>query len=83
MTAKDAKSRFGQLLDMAIQAPVIVTKSGRPAVVVMSMGEYQRFVESDDRWWAAEAKKAAKDGYLSAAETKKFINSVLLNAANS
>ena len=38
----DAKNRFGQLLDAAKQAPVAVTKNGRPAAIVMSVQEYRR-----------------------------------------
>ncbi len=38
----DARSRFGQLLDAAERAPVAVTRKGRPAAVVMSVGDYER-----------------------------------------
>ncbi|MBB2156532.1 type II toxin-antitoxin system Phd/YefM family antitoxin [Gluconacetobacter diazotrophicus] len=42
MSAKDAKNRFGALLDYARAAPVQVEKHGRPVVVVMSVEEFQR-----------------------------------------
>ena len=42
ISAIDAKNRFGQLLAAAQQAPVTVTKKGRPAAVVMSIEDYER-----------------------------------------
>lgn len=42
ISALDAKNRFGQLLDAAQRQPVVVTKQGRPSVVVMSIHDYQR-----------------------------------------
>ncbi len=38
----DAKARFGELLDSARQAPVTVTRHGRPAAVVLSIADYER-----------------------------------------
>lgn len=42
IAAKDAKNRFGQLLDAVQGAPVRVTKKGRPVSVMMSMQQYER-----------------------------------------
>jgi prevent-host-death family protein len=42
IAARDAKNRFGQLLDAAQSAPVRVTKKGRPVSVMMSMQQYER-----------------------------------------
>ncbi len=42
IAAREAKNRFGQLLDAAQTAPVRVTKKGRPVGVVMSMQQYER-----------------------------------------
>ncbi len=39
--ARDAKNRFGQLLDAAQSAPVRVTKKGRAVGVMMSMQQYE------------------------------------------
>lgn len=46
ITALDAKSRFGELIDMAQRGPVTVTKHGRASVVVMSAAEYDRRLQS-------------------------------------
>jgi len=42
IAAKEAKNRFGNLLDEAQSAPVRVTRKGRPAGVVMSVQHYER-----------------------------------------
>jgi prevent-host-death family protein len=44
MSAKDAKNAFGLLLDTARAEPVAIEKHGRPVVVVLSVEEYDRFV---------------------------------------
>lgn len=40
--AKDAKNRFGQLLEAAQRTPVRVTKNGRPVTVMLSVRHYER-----------------------------------------
>ena len=42
ISAKDAKNRFGQLLQSAQQGPVRVTRNGRPVGVVMSVQQFER-----------------------------------------
>lgn len=42
VTAKEAKNRFGQLIDDAQRGPVTVEKNGRPFVVVQSYEDFQR-----------------------------------------
>ncbi len=42
ITARDAKSRFGYLLDAVQSAPVRVTKKGRVVGVMMSVQHYER-----------------------------------------
>ena len=42
LSAKDAKYGFGRLIDLARAEPVVVTKHGRPVVVVLSVEEYDR-----------------------------------------
>jgi len=40
-TANDAKQKFGELMDQALQEPVSITRHGRPSVVVTSDAEYR------------------------------------------
>ncbi|MCY4549061.1 MAG: type II toxin-antitoxin system Phd/YefM family antitoxin [Defluviicoccus sp.] len=42
IAARDAKNRFGQLLDAAQSAPVRVTRNGRAVGVMMSVQQYER-----------------------------------------
>ena len=42
IAARDAKNRFGLLLDAAQSGPVRVTKKGRAVGVMMSMQHYER-----------------------------------------
>ena len=42
ITARDAKNRFGVLLDASQRAPVLLTKKGRGVSVVMSIEHYER-----------------------------------------
>lgn len=42
IAAREAKNRFGFLLDAAQGAPVRVTKQGRPVGVLMSVQHYER-----------------------------------------
>ena len=41
-TAREAKNRFGQLLDAAQRGPVCVTKNGRAVTVMLSVEHYER-----------------------------------------
>ena len=40
MSARDAKNRFGEMLDAAQRQAVTIEKHGRPVAVVMSAEEY-------------------------------------------
>jgi prevent-host-death family protein len=42
LAAREAKNRFGHLMDQAQREPVTIEKNGRPVAVVISMEEYQR-----------------------------------------
>lgn len=41
VTAKEAKNRFGQLIDDAQRGPVTINKNGRPFAVVQSYADFQ------------------------------------------
>ena len=42
ISAKDAKYKFGELIDRARAGPVAITKHDRPVVVVIAVEEYER-----------------------------------------
>ena len=47
ITSADAKNNFGELIDLARAAPVMVTKYDRPVVVVMAAEEFERLKALD------------------------------------
>lgn len=49
LSAKDAKYGFGRLIDLARAEPVVVSKHGRPVVVVLAIEEYERLKALDLR----------------------------------
>ena len=42
VTAKDAKNRFGELIDTVQREPVSIEKHGRPVAVVLSEVAYEK-----------------------------------------
>lgn len=68
MTATDAKTRFGQMLDDAMLAPVAIEKSGRSVAVLVSSQEYQRLHDAEDAMWGFRARMAEANGFLSGME---------------
>ena len=82
IAAKEAKNRFGQMLDMAQGEPVSIQKHGRDVAVVLSVEEYQRLEALEDEWWASQADEALKEGFMSKQESEAFLEG-LLNAGTS
>jgi antitoxin Phd len=76
-SAKEAKNNFGRLLDEARIGPVSIEKNGRKVAVLLSTKEYNKFEEMEDAIWIKKAKEAAKEGFLSASESVKFIQNIL------
>lgn len=65
VAAKEAKNRFGQLIDDAQRGPVTVEKNGRPFVVVQSYEDYQtseRMKLGSLQSAIAEAREPASNG---------------------
>lgn len=77
ITAKDAKTKFGQLLDMAIREPVSVTRNGRQVAVILSTQDFERLAAFEDAWWTALAERNEQDGYRSAEESEAFHKAML------
>lgn len=47
LSARDVKNGFGNLIDTARQQPVLIEKHGRPVVVVLAVGEYDRITKEE------------------------------------
>lgn len=52
MNAKEAKNRFGVLLEEAQRGPVSIHKNGRPVAVLLSVKDYERFEEVEAELWS-------------------------------
>lgn len=47
ISAREAKNRFGRLIDEARAAPVAIDKHGRAVVIVLSVEEYERLIATE------------------------------------
>lgn len=72
-SATVAKNKFGNLIDNAMTEPVFIEKKGRPVVVVLSVSEYQRLIDMEDRYWGERALSAVKEGFLREDESQKWL----------
>ena len=81
VTATYAKQNFGACVADAAKQPLIIEKSGRASVVMLSYDEFLRLSELEDADWLRRAEQAAAEGYLSAEESdnvmkKRFAKAV-------
>ncbi len=73
LSAKEAKTHFGLLLDMAQRQPVTVEKNGRPVVVVLSMHDFSHYEKLEDELLALKAMQAEKEGWLDQDKSASFL----------
>ena len=80
-TAKEAKNRFGQLLDAAQREPVTITKNGRAVAMMLSASDdgviaaVEGFLE--ERYWGERIAEAERGGYIGARESKRILSEAL------
>jgi len=73
ITATEAKNRLGAVMDSALVEPLMIEKSGRSSVVIMSASEYTRLTAMEDAYWAARAATAEAAGFATLDEVAKLI----------
>lgn len=73
LSAKDAKTHFGLLLDMAQRQPVTIEKKGRPVVVVLSLQDFSHYEQLEDELLALKAIQAEKEGWLDQNKSANFL----------
>ena len=71
--ATEAKQKFGEIMDAARKSPVIINKSGRPHVVMLSIETYNRPQEYEDQYWEAKADEGVRSGFLGPEATMKYL----------
>lgn len=74
--ASEMKQRFGACIEAAQAEPILVERSGRPSVVVVSVTEYQRLQRIEENSWGALAQQAREDGLLSDEETAAWLKTM-------
>lgn len=75
VSTSEVKQRLGQYITRAMSEPIVIEKSGRPAVVMLSIAEYERLQALDDAYWGEKAKQALEDGLAGADETLRRLQS--------
>jgi prevent-host-death family protein len=75
--ATEVKNRFGQMLEAVISEPIAIEKKGRPVAVMMSIAEYERLIEIEDRYWGEKALKAIEEGFVSEKKAKTLFEEKL------
>jgi prevent-host-death family protein len=73
VSSTDVKNTFGTVMDSALVEPVMVKKSGRSSVVILSVTEYERLTAIEDAYWASRALKAKASGFASADEVQQLL----------
>jgi prevent-host-death family protein len=71
--AKEAKNRFGELLEAVQRHPIIITKNNRPVAELRRISEKTRFEEAEDRVWGERALRAEKEGTIGVVATRKLM----------
>jgi len=79
ITAKEAKNKFGDLIDRVQHEPVRITLNGRDVAVVISQVDYEKYLAAIDEAWAQQADDAAAEGFLTPKASRTFLDE-LLNA---
>jgi prevent-host-death family protein len=77
ISATEAKSHFGKLLDTARRESVAIEKQGRAVAVILSREEFERLSEIEDNLWVLKANAAKNEGFLSEEESDKFLDELL------
>lgn len=68
------KNAFGRFIEAALIEPVLIKRSGRASVVMLSYAEFERLKAIEDEAWANKAKQAMQEGFLTDAESKEWFN---------
>lgn len=80
-TAKDAKNRFGQLIDDVRSGPVSITRNGRKVAVMISASDAKLLDHLgqclEEKYWSDRIAEAEEGDYLSIEESNKILQDAL------
>jgi prevent-host-death family protein len=77
VSASDAKQKFGQIIDAARIAPVVINKSGKPSVVLISFERFEQLQAMEDAYWIAQAEAGIASGFLGPEKTANVLKEKL------
>jgi prevent-host-death family protein len=77
VSASDAKQKFGQIIDAARTAPVVINKSGKPSVVMISFERFEELQAMEDAYWIAQAEASLASGFFGAEKTAEALKEKL------
>jgi prevent-host-death family protein len=75
--ASEAKNHFGELLDLARREPIQIAKKGRNVAVVLSIEEFERFLDLENQILALKAEKANQEGFIGISESEALLSDIL------
>jgi prevent-host-death family protein len=77
-SARDAKAKFGELLDEALGRPVGITKHDRLTAYVVSKRDFEQMLakieELQDQLWLTRAELARKEGFVGAEQVDALLS---------
>lgn len=72
VTATELNKHSGKYLEQAVREPVVVEKSGRPTVVMVS---YEYYTKLEDAYWGELAADADKEKPIGIKKSLRFLQS--------
>lgn len=77
-TATDLKNRLGDVADEARAGPVVITRNGRPDLVLLSARAFALLRKESDLVWGTAAERAhAESDYLSIEESATMLRRMM------
>jgi len=77
ISAKDAKSRLGEVLDTARAETVTITRHSKPAAKVISPARLEELERFEDHYWLELSRQGEREGSMGIEATKAYIRDVL------
>lgn len=79
ITAKEAKDRFGEVMDAARRETVVITKYGRPEAAVISTDRLAELERAEDAYWVLQAKLGQESGYIGSEASEQLLADMIGN----
>ena len=74
VAATQVKHYLGRFFEAAQTEPVLVERSGRASVVMISFTEYLRLKAMEDKLWSDMANKAVEEGFLGEEDSQDWFS---------